>query len=569
MSASADWLERLSRATEYRELEAIFSEIAASARVATDGEQLAASIDEAIRRLEQERLRDEKELEAFETQYASFKEQQKGVVGWFKRHLPLTETRRQEVEHRDTIADQRAEILADNLIIARAQMVKERILPPESRRLGHQPHHWGERLRSNHTVAQLAQYATVVQALTNELARSGAFVEQLSADIEAFAGADFSSKEDRQRKDADLTAARGELAELRAEIREEESMRTTAVGRLGQLVEDELSQTDPAFRGLRERVELLQVASQQSKDTLAAASDLKEALSHLAELEKRRYALPSERDQLEQTLRQLRQEADQTLRTSTELASELERRAQQYHEEVRGVEQAKTAVEAAKRLHDAYLQEQQGNAEVESADGAGSQSPVEAEYLRLQEDLQRAQDRLRGVAAPYETAKSRSDDAKRAEESLEKQLDATRQKLELLAQQEKSLRHDISVAYDYAQPLLERLKSMAHRYQDALRTLSWHRPLGSLDALHIPHSESDAVAHTSWTTGPPRSRLPDGPDTESLRLLERFLETLWENSRQLDRDLSDSQESCTQSWTRRCHELLDEYLAREVCSQSR
>ncbi len=121
MSSTTDWLERLNRATEYRELEVVFSEISAAARTTTQGEQLAETIDEAIRRLEQERLRDEEELRAFEQDYAVFKQQQQGVVGWFKRHMPLTGTRRKELEHRGSIADQKAEILADNLIIARCK----------------------------------------------------------------------------------------------------------------------------------------------------------------------------------------------------------------------------------------------------------------------------------------------------------------------------------------------------------------------------------------------------------------------------------------------------------------
>ena len=70
--------------------------MASAAESASDGESLAQSIDEAIRRIEQERIRDEDELKQFEQQYAQFRDQQSGVVGWFKRHIPFTATRAAE-----------------------------------------------------------------------------------------------------------------------------------------------------------------------------------------------------------------------------------------------------------------------------------------------------------------------------------------------------------------------------------------------------------------------------------------------------------------------------------------
>ncbi len=56
------WLERLERATDYRELQEIFSEIAAQvgAGGAHPEGDLARHIDEAVRRLEAERARDER-----------------------------------------------------------------------------------------------------------------------------------------------------------------------------------------------------------------------------------------------------------------------------------------------------------------------------------------------------------------------------------------------------------------------------------------------------------------------------------------------------------------------------
>ena len=139
MASAPDWLDRLSGATDYRQLQTVFSEIVSVARGAGEQPELAHSIDEAIRRLEEERARAEVELRDVQTQYESFKQQQSGVIGWFKRHIPFTATRRKELGHRDVVSEQQAEILADNLVIARAQMLKEQFLTAEHRQLGRRP----------------------------------------------------------------------------------------------------------------------------------------------------------------------------------------------------------------------------------------------------------------------------------------------------------------------------------------------------------------------------------------------------------------------------------------------
>ena len=133
MTTPAPWLERLTRATDYRELQLVFTEIAAEAGRTTDPVGLARQIDEAILRIERERLHDEDELRSFEREYESFKESKSGVVGWLKRHVPFTETRRQDQEHQQAVEDQQAELLADNLVIARAQMLKESLLASDVR----------------------------------------------------------------------------------------------------------------------------------------------------------------------------------------------------------------------------------------------------------------------------------------------------------------------------------------------------------------------------------------------------------------------------------------------------
>ena len=114
MNASRPWLDQLAQATDYRQLEEVFSAMVADAHQPGGGEEdVAGAIDLAIRRLEEERARDATQLNDFQQQYDAFRDQQSGVVGWFKRHLPFTETRRQELSLRGQLSDQQAEILAD------------------------------------------------------------------------------------------------------------------------------------------------------------------------------------------------------------------------------------------------------------------------------------------------------------------------------------------------------------------------------------------------------------------------------------------------------------------------
>ena len=62
MSESRDWLEILDRATTYRELQSAVYLMFVDATSTSDATALGAAIDEAIRRIEHERVRDQAEL---------------------------------------------------------------------------------------------------------------------------------------------------------------------------------------------------------------------------------------------------------------------------------------------------------------------------------------------------------------------------------------------------------------------------------------------------------------------------------------------------------------------------
>ncbi len=181
---SPQWLERLNQATEYRELNVVFSDIAANARSSTPNDvELAKCIDLAIGRIQQESLRDEQQLKTAETEYQAFKEQNSGLLGWLRRHLPFTEARRREKRHNQAVADQRAEILADQFIISRAQMIKEHLLPPDSRRLGQRANQWQQWLDECTSPSRMQDLASLVHQLGDELGQSYAFINELDANL--------------------------------------------------------------------------------------------------------------------------------------------------------------------------------------------------------------------------------------------------------------------------------------------------------------------------------------------------------------------------------------------------
>jgi len=560
--AAADWLERLNRATEYRELQVVFSEMAAAARSTSDGPRLATSIDEAIRRIEQERLRDEEELRAFEQEYESFKQQQAGVVGWLKRHLPFTETRRIERQHIDTVADHRAEVLADNLVIARAQMVKEQILPPELRRLGYEASVWRQRLGESDSVSRLRDHAVAVRELGAELLRSRAFLKEVEADIQAFGEARFSDDEDRRRKDADRSAARSEWAELQAEVQSEEALRSGAVKRLGELIEQELSAREPSFQALTERLALLETASRRAKDLESTLEQVRLAIKPLRELIAQQAAIPAERDKLARKARELRADADAAARRRVHAATNLGEHRARYEAAAGVLERAQAAANAATKADQA----QRGSGPEVSAEHAFDYSPPAPEDLtRAQRTLAQAQDEVRVANAAHDAAQTEADRAEREVEKLQKELDSVRAEDDKLSERERKSRDELVAGRDRLQPTLERVQPLVGDY------------LTALNALGRTSSLRELLGDVAWQAGRSLSRTAFGPPSSYASSLTehdlrgadehhaRLLTALQEEHRQLSRGLADDRKQRQEAWSARCRELLGGDLAAEVC----
>ncbi len=559
MSTSVNWLERLSRATDYVDLQVMFTEIIADLQDGENNEQLAVAIDEAIRRLEIERRRDAAELESFEQEFSAFREQQSGFSGWFRRHLPFSKTRQQEKEHRETIADQQAEILADNLVIARAQMVKEYLLPAESRRLGQTPDQWRQRLTGYRSDVSVSAFAADVQGLLDELKRSHEFVGLIEADVDAFEKADFADQADRQRKKTDLAAARDELAFLKREVADEEALKPDALRRLGELISDDLGQGDPEFHKTLARTRLLETARGQAVTTLADAGGLLDQLTSLVDLECERQALPGQFQHLQQQAGQLQTNAENADRRRSELSRELRGNEPLYQDANRDVERARSAFGAAKQLYEAYVREQ-GIAE---ANPFGAASSVENEYRKWESTLRQAESRFRSVAGPYESLRVQLADAERQVQGLSRQIDQVLSQQRTNAERQQHVREEIAAGCDRLQPLVRHFQQQARDYLAALRPLNQPSQLPAFDSLNeLLQSQYPSLQRqggSQWFDGGSSS-----PTSQDLDLMNRVRTALAQEVKQLEQDIANGRATMQTAWSNRCRELLSEELATEV-----
>lgn len=546
-----NWLKRLESATEYRELQVVFTSLAAEARMADDGLQLASSIDVAIRRIEHERLRDEDELHAFEEQYEEFRKQQSGVVGWFKRHIPFTETRRQQKQHNDTLADQRAEILADNLIITRAQMVKEQLLPPDLRKMGFEPAAWRERLNRDDSVSGIQDFAGTVHELGSELRQSGAFVRELDVDIDAFAKAGFSDSEDRRRKDLDLSAARDELAALHAEIQAEESIRSSAIKRLGQMVTEELSDQVLSFRERGQRITSLETAERRAKDVEKSLDEMNTATTRMSASATELSALPDKRDNLERQMRNVRDDLDDAERQRVHVAAGLAEYAIRFEEAKDRVERAEASFETAHGLYQAYLVETgQGEAD------ADIDSPVAAEYERARQTQEEAEAEFRIARAPYDDARTKAGDADRRAESMQKQINKLRSDEDQLSRRERTLQSELHDSRELLGPLLGRVQAAMDAFSDAIQPL---------DIALSLQDEFDQAVRRNRFGSPFYAQLSAPDEINSTRdVVATLLSSVKADRKSLKRALSGDRKLQMAEWKQRCDELLGQELAAEI-----
>jgi hypothetical protein len=475
VNAERTWLTLLNGATNYSELQNAFEHMICDAQATGDSEAMIASIDEAIRRIEQERARDQAELDGFESDYESFKQEQSGVIGWFKRKMPFTETRKKELGHRDTLSDQQAEVLADNFVIARAQMLKERIAPPKLRKMGAKPNHWREEFLGHESQETIGDYGRVILDLGNELQTTTAFLKSLQSDIESFASARFSSNDDQKRSQEDLKAAKEELKLLCDESQEKQSLRAAALVHLKDLLIQDLSEKDSSFKQTNDlllNLKNLQTLHPRLAKLLAdRLATTKTIVSKMLEQDK----LPEQATKLEQSIRTLKREYEDAEQKRLQSARDLDGPNQLYQAALSEWQRADSALKATKSLYDAYVAEQAkqnaSNVAEVASDGdfeiSGSSSVV-AEYRRLEENAAQAKRELDSRTPAFEQIKRSNDLATKEAKEIQSKLDTQAIELKNLTDKESQLEQLIHREEQNLNSLVQDLKDSGQVFFRAL-----------------------------------------------------------------------------------------------------
>lgn len=553
MSDTRDWLATLDQATNYRELQSAVTKMFAEASATNDAASLATAIDEAIRRIEQERARDQAALDSDTAEYDAFKQQQSGVLGWLKRKMPFTETRRQDVQHREAIDEQRAEVLADNFVIARAQMLKERLLPPHGRRMGAKLDEWQSRFLSHESMQGIREYGTVLQGLTQSLSSASTFVKNVEIDIEAFAQADFADKEDRARRDVDMQIGRGELKSLQDEIQNKSNLRKSALKRLSELVRDELHSQDPDFRSLVDHSKQLSEVCKQFPGTLKVVddrlADSKTLLTKLKELQ----TLPQLLDKQQHESQSLRRQCEDAESRLAAANRELLSPSQQYESAARNLEQAKIAYNATKPMYDAYVAEQQGNV---------GDSPVVAEHARLQSALTHAERELQRVSPDFERVKRVFDSAKSEAATCAQKLDESLRKHAKLAEDQAKLENEYRAIRDRLQWAKSDYLAAEQNYTRDLRELSWLAEFNQLKG--VPASNQSRFATNAHETAQADINRELQELNSEVERLEKFAKSLRTDQELIRNSLTKHEASRVAALKQRSQMLLDPSIVAEL-----
>ncbi len=529
MSDEKDWLTILTNATTYGDLRIVFNRMDVESQTVGDGDAMVASIDEAIRRIEQERARDQAELDGFASQYDAFKQEQSGVIGWFKRKMPFTETRKQELGHRDALNDQTAEILADNFIIARAQMLKERVALPTSRRMGQWPTFWRSQFQQADSVYSIAEYGKIVSELGKELAVAKVFVDMVVVDIDGFAAAKFIQKEDQLRSQEDSIAARKELKALIDESQEKANLRNSALSRLKGLLIEDLSAKDSDFRSMNQRLTLLKgLLEKQPLLAKCLEEHLAIAKALVAKMIERE-SLPEKREKIEMTLHGLKREWEEAERKRLKAFNELDGPSRLYQAALAESQQAQAALKATKPLYDAYLAEQNrtsSNAEVTSdSDFEISTSNVVTEYNRLENAATAAAQSLNQRTPLMEQAKQVHDLAIKESKVIQDKSDTHTMELKKIVNLEAEIQQQLLKLKQNAESTFSAFRNTADSYLDLARQVTWTENSGA--AIRAIQELLDSQTKSSIASKPfsmERSIMPS--DTKGLVEMRRNTEVL-------------------------------------------
>jgi hypothetical protein len=565
--ADPSWLDRLDCATDYRALQEIFSEIAASAESAGDDPAgLGRSIDEAVRRLEEERASDERELAEIQSRFDAFREQNKGVAGWFRRHIPFTETRREESELKGGVAEHSAEILADNLVIARAQMLKERFLGPEQRRLGERPGQWRERLSQLTAGGDLAPRGKALQDLAGEVERSRAFVDALRHDIDAFATAPFQAAEDRKQRDADVSAARQELAGLIGEIEAEAELEKTGLKQLGKLVATELETRDAAFQTDGRQLARLRDVLGRTDAARTSLGQLLAAAAAVGKLVEELKAQPARLQEARQALTHLQNQRTEASGDAANKAAYFEEQRRRHEAARSEAQQTAQVLAGAQQLYDAWQAEYRANPANPPLAEAPTDSPMWQRLNEAKMAAEGARVRLNQTSAPFEKAKKDSDAARADVEELTKKVDHQRSQTEALERRAPQLKLELVSAGERTHGAFAAAATALATYLAGERATSADQygvqslsagMSGWLGARGVERSMAEALVQAEYDYQ---------RHLQGVQVLHRLSQWLDAQRQSTEQERSAAHARRDTLWKRRCRELLGEPLSSKACA---
>ena len=409
------WLRRLERRTEYSELREIHDQIAEDARAPDDPAALVVGIEEAIRLIGRESVRDRGDLASFEEAYGEFREKERGVVGWLRRHVPFSETRRKEKERRGEVEDQQAELRANLLVVARLRLLKDGLQSESTRLLGAPTKVWEERIEKHRMRGALRDVARVAMDL-NAATRAGEdFLSDVRTDVEGFGDADFGAKEDRARQASDLEAARAELGAGLLETERKRDLFQRSRERLRVSLEAVLQDQDAAYRDLTDRIQRVSIAERASEalgEHFDALHEALDSMQHRAREEAELVTDPGEvaraTTQLKDRLRGAQLDVDAAERDVARTVGDV-------LEEEKEVAAARRALDAAQA--DLRTQsEQAGMVEADPSAGFDDRIVREAEAA-----LTAAKARAGAVGEPHARAESALGRARSVLEGLERE----------------------------------------------------------------------------------------------------------------------------------------------------
>jgi hypothetical protein len=565
MSQTADWLQRLDGTTNYADLQEIFAQLAAQTESSREDPQVAAKIDDVIQRLIGERVRDERELNEVQSRYESFKEDNRGVIGWFKRHLPFTATRRQELDHQGELADQTAEILADNLVIARAQMLKERLLPRERRRLGQRINDWESLWERDRR--QPSSAARLLVQLNGELEQSRAFVEELKRDINAFAGAKFKEAADRERRDADLAVAGHELESLNQEIAAELTLKQSGLKLLVAHVASELEVTDSEFRHDGQQLEKVAAALTRLNESRASFAKLVATVGQIGTLAKQLQSWPEQLQQARQAAGRIEAERAAAAQVSAAKSQVVQERQLRLGDAQRIADQAKQTLSSLQPAYDAYLAQRAASSSMPLAVEAEPLAPIAQQYQTARSGVDQAQANLREITAALDAARQEVTQAEANVKAVTDKLAAEQQKLKDFEKKEPQMRSELARHVDLGHPEFAVAASMLAGYLQidrlALR-LSPFQPgevaAGTFGYLG-PRGMEPGFANALFNSGHDFAR-----HVQAATTLERLGQWQQSQHQMLEQERIQMRSRRESIWKGRCSELLGDRLAAEACA---